>query len=332
MELSLTFLGTAGAVPTPSRGLSSTLVQRGGDRFLVDCGEGTQRQLIKAAVGITQIQRILLTHLHADHYLGLPGMLKTWELWGREEPAEIYGPRGLFDLVEALRRVIGRISFPVEWRELAPGERLSFPGYRVETIATEHRIPSLGYGFYEDPRPGRFDPAAARKLGVPEGPAFGRLQHGEVIALPDGREVRPDDVMGPSRPGRKVVVTGDTRPCEAVLRAARGCDCLVHDSTFTSAEQGRASETSHTTAAEAGRVASQAGVKLLVLTHLSFRHPPRDIHNEARGVFENCVLPSDFDRVVVPFPEKGPPYLVKPTLTEADAARAMPVPAQSFEL
>jgi ribonuclease Z len=331
-ELSLTFLGTAGAVPTPSRGLSSTLVARGGERFLVDCGEGTQRQLIKAAVGITQIQRILLTHLHADHYLGLPGLLKTWDLWGRPEPAEVYGPRGLYDLVEALRRVIGRISFPVEWRELAPGERLAFAGYRVEAVATEHRVPSLGYAFCEDPRPGRFDPGAAVALGVPEGPAWRRLQHGEAFTGPDGREVRPDDVMGTSRPGRKVVVTGDTRPCEAVIRAAKDCDCLVHDATFTSAEQARAAETSHSTAGEAGRVARKAGAKLLVLTHLSFRHMPREIQAEARAVFDNCVVPADFDRVLVPFPEKGPPQLLKPTLTDADAARAMPVPAKSFEL
>ncbi len=333
MELSLTFLGTAGAVPTPSRGLSATLLQRGGDRFLIDCGEGTQRQLIKAAVGITQIQRILLTHLHADHYLGLPGMLKTWELWGRTEPAEIYGPRGLYDLVDALRRVIGRVSFPIEWRELAPGERVDFAGgYHVQTIATEHRIPSLGYAFIEDPRPGRFDPVAAAKLGVPSGPAYGRLQHGEAIDLPDGRVVRPDDVMGQSRSGRRVILTGDTRPCAAVIQAAAGCDCLVHDATFLSSEQARAQETSHSTAAEAAAVARKAGVKLLVLTHLSFRHMPREVHAEAKAIYDACVLPADFDRVIVPFPEKGAPYLIRPNVTESDAQRALPIPVQSFEL
>lgn len=323
MELALTFLGTAGAVPTPSRGLSATLLQRGGDRILVDCGEGTQRQLIRAAVGITQIQTILLTHLHADHYLGLPGMFKTWELWGRTEPCHVYGPRGLYDLVDVLRRIIGRVDFQVHWKELAAAERIPADGYRIETIATEHRIPSLGYGLIEDERPGRFSPDRALELGVTPGPDFGRLQHGETVAVADGRSVKPDDVMGPSRPGRRVILTGDTRPCEAVILAARHADVLVHDSTFLTTEQERAFETSHSTAAEAAVVAKAAQVKLLALTHLSFRHVPRDILHEARAVIDNCVLPSDFDRLVVPFDEKGAPYMVKPN---ADETPTMPPP------
>lgn len=325
MELSLTFLGTAGAVPSPSRGLSATLLQRGGDRFLVDCGEGTQRQMIKAAVGITQVQRILLTHLHADHYLGLPGMFKTWELWGRTEPVEVYGPRGLYDLVDVLRRVIGRVEFPIKWQELAPGDRLPFEGYQIQTIATEHKIPSLGYALYEDPRPGRFDPAAAARLGVAAGPDFGRLQRGEKVVAQDGREVRPEDVMGPSRPGRRIVLTGDTRPCDAVVRAAAGCDVLVHDSTFLSAEQERAEQTGHSTAAEAAEVGRRSGARMVVLTHLSFRHMPREFLAEARAHREDCVLPADFDRVLVPFPEKGPAQLVKPQPGEPDPLRALPI-------
>ena len=329
MELSLTFLGTAGAVPTPTRGLSATLLQRGGERLLVDCGEGTPRQMIKAAVGITQVQRILLTHLHADHYLGLPGMFKTWELWGRTEPVDVFGPRGLYDLVDVLRRVIGRVGYQVRWQELAPGDRIPFEGFHIDTIATEHRIPSLGFALFEDPRPGRFDPATAAKLGVVSGPAYGRLQHGECVNTADGREVRPDDVMGPARPGRRVVLTGDTRPCDAVIRAAAGCDVLVHDSTFLSAEQERAEQTGHSTAAEAAGIGRKSGARLVVLTHLSFRHLPREVLAEARAHRDDCVLPADFDRIVVPFPEKGTAYLIRPNVTEADAARAMPVTAHS---
>jgi ribonuclease Z len=329
MELSLTFLGTAGAVPTPSRGLSGTMLQRGGDRFLIDCGEGTQRQLIRAAIGITQIQWVLLTHLHADHFLGLPGMFKTWELWGRQEPVIVYGPRGLYDMVDTLRRIIGRVSFPLTWQELAPGDSLPFPGYTVRTIATEHHIPSLGYSLFEDPRPGRFDPAVAARLGVESGPDFGRLQRGEVVSGKDGRDVRPDDVMGPSRPGRRVVVTGDTRPCEASIEAGRDCDVMVHDATFLSTEQVRARDTGHSTAAEAAVVAKEAGAKLLVLTHISFRHLPRDVLAEAKAVNEDCVLPADFDRVVVPFREKGAPYLIRPNVTESDAHKALPLPVET---
>ncbi|MBU6430100.1 MAG: MBL fold metallo-hydrolase, partial [Cyanobacteria bacterium REEB65] len=189
MELSITFIGTAGAVPTPSRGLSATLIQRGGDRFLVDCGEGTQRQLIRAAVGITQIQRILLTHFHADHFFGLFGMFKTWQLWGRTEPIEIYGPRGLQDMLDLFRRLIGKTDFQQHWKEISPGESLAFEGYRIQAISTEHKISSVGYALIEDPRPGRFSPEQATARGVQPGPLFGLLQHGQAVTATDGKEV-----------------------------------------------------------------------------------------------------------------------------------------------
>ena len=298
-------------MPTPSRGLSATLVQRGGDRFLVDCGEGTQRQLIRAAVGITQIQRILLTHYHADHFFGLFGMFKTWQLWGRTEPVEIYGPRGLTEMMDMFRRLIGKTDFSQQWREVSPGQTLDFEGYQIQAIATEHRIASCGYLFVENPRPGQFSPERASALGIPAGPMFGTLQHGQTVVTPEGKEVRPDDVMGPSRGGRRIVITGDTRPCQAVVEAARGADVLIHEATFLGDDKERAQETSHSTAAEAAAVARAAGVRLLALTHLSFRHSSREVLAEARGAFEPCVLPNDFDRIVVPFPEKGMPYLVK---------------------
>lgn len=304
MELSVLFLGTAGSVPTPQRSLSATLVQRGGDRFLVDCGEGTQRQLIRIGIGINQISHVLLTHLHADHYLGLPGLIKTWELWGRTDPIDIYGPRGLADFLDVLKRLIGRTTFPITWHELAPGAQIRFADYRVESIATEHKISSLGYKLVEDVRPGRFHADRARELGVQPGPDFGRLQRGEAVTV-EGRLVEPSDVLGESRSGRSVVLTGDTRPCRAVIEAARGADLLVHDSTFTEQEAERARLTLHSTAAEAARVGLEADVKLLALTHMSFRYTPREIVAEARAVFDRIVMPNDFDRLVIPSAEKG---------------------------
>jgi ribonuclease Z len=313
MELSVLFLGTAGSVPTPQRGLSATLIQRGSERFLVDCGEGTQRQLIRIGIGINQISHVLITHLHADHYLGLPGLVKTWQLWGRTDPVAVYGPRGLLDFQDVLKRLIGKTDFPVTYHELAPGGAIPFEDYRIEGIATDHKITSIGYALIEDARPGRFDAESARALGVTPGPDFGRLQRGEVVEGAQGL-VLPEQVMGEAREGRKIVLTGDTRPCRAVVEAARGADLLVHDSTFTVEEAERARSTMHSTAAEAAQVGKDADVKLLALTHMSFRYTSRQIIQEARGVFDRIVMPSDFDRLVIPLPEKGNSYLLKADL------------------
>lgn len=314
MELSVHFLGTAGSVPTPHRALSATLVQRGGDRFLVDCGEGTQRQLIRIGIGINQISHILITHLHADHYLGVPGMMKTWQLWGRRDPVAIYGPKGLLDFLDVLKRLIGKVDYPVSWHELSPQGEIPFDDYRIVGIQTHHKINSLGYMLVEDARPGRFDPERAKALGVTPGPDFGKLQRGESIAVGD-RLVRPEDVMGETRGSRKLVFTGDTRPCQSVITAAQGADLLVHDATFTAEAQERAEQTMHSTGAEAAGVGKAADVKLLALTHTSFRHHPREILTEARTVFDRVILPNDFDRLVIPLPEKGASYLLKAELS-----------------
>jgi ribonuclease Z len=305
MDLQICFLGTAGAVPTPSRNLSATLLQRGPDQFLVDCGEGTQRQLIREGSGIHDISHVLLTHMHADHYLGLPGLLKTWDLWGRTLPVAVYGPRGLFDFLDVLKRIIGKVHYPLTWHEIRPGEAIVFEDYRWEAISTDHRISSVGYRLVEDPRPGRFDPDRARELGIEPGPDFGRLQRGERVLARDGREVAPDEVMGDMRRGRTVVLTGDTRPSPRVVEAARGADVLVHDATFVEDERERARETHHSTAREAATVALEAGVSRLVLTHSSFRYPGKRILAEAQEVFPDSWMPSDHDRVIIPLPEKG---------------------------
>jgi ribonuclease Z len=311
MDLDIVFLGTSGSVPTARRGLAGTLVRRGGDRILVDCGEGTQRQLLRSSVGLVELQEIFLTHYHADHYLGLPGMLKTFALRGRELPLTVYGPPGLKDLFGVLRRIFGKLTYDVELRELRPGEALERGDHRIFAFAVEHGVTSNGYCLIEDPRPGRFDVETASTLGIPQGPLFGRLQAGETVELPGGGSVTPEQVLGPPRAGRKIVIAGDTRPGPEVLEAARGADVLVHEATFASEEGARAEETLHATAAGAAELARAAGVKMLALTHLSNRYFGPEIAREARAVFAETIVPRDFDIIDVRFPERGGPRLVK---------------------
>ena len=305
------FLGTAGAAPSAQRGAPGHLVRRGGDRILVDCGEGTQRQLLRSGVGLVDVDDVLITHCHADHVLGLPGMLKTFALRARETPLQLYGPPGLGELMNVLRPVIGRLTYKVEVQQLTAGDAVERDGYRVHAFATDHRVPSVGYALVEDERPGRFDIDAARGLGVPEGPMFGLLQHGEAVTLDTGVTIRPDAVVGEARPGRTLVFSGDTRPCKGLFQACVGADVLVHEATFLEEEAERAAETGHTTALQAGRLAQEAGVRLLALTHISTRHPGREILAEARSEFPAAVLPRDFDSIDVPLAERGEPHLVK---------------------
>jgi ribonuclease Z len=311
VDLDVVFLGTAGSAPTARRAPSATLVRRGGERLLFDCAEGTQRQLLRSDVGLVELEEIFLTHFHADHFLGLPGMLKTFALRGRELPLIIYGPRGLDELFATLRRVFGRLPYEVRVVELAADASLPRDGYELRTFPARHGRDALGYAFVEEERPGRFDVATADALGVPFGPERGLLQDGEAVTLADGRVVTPDEVLGAPRPGRKLVLTGDTAPSDVVVEAALGADVLVHEATFCEDEAERARETEHSTALEAARVARDAGVRLLALTHLSSRYGGGDVEREARTVFPETVVPRDFDVIEIPFQERGVPELVK---------------------
>ena len=305
MDLDVLFLGTAGSSPSPRRGLPATLVRRGGDRLLVDCGEGTQRQLMRS-VGLIELEELLITHFHADHVLGLPGMLKTFALRQRERELTVYGPRGLGRLFELLQPVIGRLTFPLTLVELEPNDELERDGYRICAFDVDHGAQGLGYALVEEPRPGVFDPERARELGLTPGPDFGRLQRGETV---DG--VRPDQVMGEARRGRKLVLSGDTAPCDMTRLVAWEADVLVHEATFLDEDAERARETRHSTATGAAGLAAAAGVELLALTHLSPRYSGGQVRDEARTVFDNVVVPRDFDRVEIPLPERGPPVLVR---------------------
>ncbi|HYZ28802.1 MAG TPA: ribonuclease Z [Thermoleophilaceae bacterium] len=301
MDLDVLFIGTAGSAPSARRALPATLVCRGGDRLLFDCGEGTQRQLLKS-IGLIELEEVFLTHFHADHWLGLPGMLKTFSLRGRERPLTVYGPPGLRTLFRMLGPVIGKNTYPVELVELEPGDKLEREDYLVAPFAVDHRATAYGYAIVEGERPGRFDDARARELGIEFGPDFGRLQRGETV-----NGVQPSQVMGPPRPGRKIVLSGDTAPSERLKAIAHGADLLVHEATFLEEEAERAAETSHSTARAAAEIAAEADVKMLALTHVSPRYSGGELRDEARAIFENTIVPRDFDVVEIPLPERGPP-------------------------
>jgi len=303
MDLSLFFAGTAGSVPSARRGLPALLLRRGGDRVLFDCGEGTQRQLLRS-VGLPDISAIFVTHLHADHWLGLPGMLKTFDMRDRDAPLDVFGPPGTAALLQAMRVVYGRLGYPFAVTEIESGDSVAFDGYDVAAFNVRHRGRAFGYAIVEDERPGRFDAQLAGKLGVAFGPDFGRLQRGESV---DG--VRPEQVVGPPRPGRKVVISGDTAPCEMLRVAAHEADVLVHEATFAEEERERAAHTGHSTARQAAETALEADVRLLALTHVSTRYAGGEIRDEARETFGRTELPRDFDVIDVPLPEKGEPEL-----------------------
>ena len=306
MDLSVFLAGTAGSVPSARRGLPAILVRRGGDRLLFDCGEGTQRQLLRS-VGLVDMDSVFITHFHADHWLGLPGMLKSLALRERTEPLSVYGPRGLHELMAAMRIVYGRLSYDLRIVELEAGESVERAGYVVVPIPVSHKgQAAFGYALVEAARPGHLDPQLAAELGVTPGPDFGRLQRGETVA-----GVAPEQVMGPSREGRKVVLSGDSSPCEALAIAAHQADVLVHEATFSEEEVERARQTQHSTARQAAALARDAEVRLLVLTHFSSRYAGGELRDEARAVFAATEAGRDFDTIDVPFPERGAATLVR---------------------
>src|SRR4051794_29763942 len=321
MDLSIFFAGTAGSVPTARRGLPATLLRRGADKLLIDCGEGTQRQLLKT-VGLPEITEVFLTHLHVDHWLGLPGMLKSFELRDRTAPLTVFGPPGTAGLMDAMRRtVFGRLRYRLRVTDLEPDAIVEFDDYEMHALRVRHRGEAYGYALIEAERPGRFDAELAESLGVAPGPDFGRLQRGETVG-----GVTPEQVVGPTRRGRKLVFSGDTAPCDMVRVAADRADVLVHEATFLSDERDRALETGHSTARQAAELAAEAGVGLLALTPVSTRYMGREIRDEARAFFPRTEVPRDFDLIDVPFPEKGAPELHRwdPQRASRDPAEADP--------
>ena len=304
--LRITFLGTGGSVPSPHRNPSAIAVRRESELFLFDCGEGTQQQMMRAKTGM-KITAIFITHFHADHVLGIPGLLQTLSLQGRTEPLEIYGPKGVRRFLHHLLSLgYASKNFDVKAIELQHGDVIRRQNYEIRAFKTEHNIRSIGYVLEEAMRPGKFNRERAIELGLKPGPLFSKLQHGESVFV-NGREIRPEDVLGPPRPGRKIVYTGDTRPCESVIQAAENADILIHDGSLAEAEKELAIEYMHSTVTEAAEVAAKANVRKLILTHISARYDDEDakkLEEEARKIFPNTIIASDLMTIDVKYRDK----------------------------
>ena len=307
MSLRVTFLGTAGAVPTTERNPSGLLVEREGERLLFDVGEGTQRQMMRFGVGF-DVSELFVTHLHGDHVLGLPGLIQTWDFNDRTDPLTVHSPPGTQD---RLRRLVGATgtdpSFRLDYRTARPGATVRRTDeYEIRAFRTDHDVNAVGYALVEDDRKGRFDRERAEELGVPVGPAFGRLHEGESIELDDGTTIHPEQVVGAPRSGRRVVYTGDTRPTAETVEHAAEADLLVHDATFADDMADRARKTAHSTAGQAGKIATQAGARRLALTHVSSRYAgdASALLDDAEAAFDGeTLLAHDGLEITVPYPD-----------------------------
>jgi ribonuclease Z len=313
--MKVTFLGTSGAVPTTVRNPSGVLVEREGDRLLFDCGEGTQRQMMRYGSGF-DIEHIFLTHMHGDHTFGVPGLTQTWDFQDREKPLSIHAPTGTKSNVENLIELTGeRPSYPVRFSQVSAGDVvLDTDEYEVRALAVNHQTNAVGYALIEDDRKGEFDREKAEtELGIPPGPKYSKLHDGESVEH-DGETIQPEEVVGSPRPGRRFVYTGDTRPTDGIVDAAANADLLVHDGTFGDQHQERARKTAHSTAREAARVASDAGAKRLALTHISTRYTGRgdELEAQAREEFDGCLfVPGDGTQVTVPYPDSDREFSIE---------------------
>jgi ribonuclease Z len=303
MSLRVVFLGTAGSVPTPKRSLPAILIQCKGEQIMFDCGEGVQRQMIKAKTGFHRKTKVFITHMHGDHVLGLPGLLQTMALLDRERKLDVYGPPGIKRFLEDIRETVQFVlTFPMEIHEIhEAGVVCEEQEYVIQAVWANHVIPSLAYALVEKPRPGKFHPEKAKALGIPEGSLWSKLQHGHDVKLPDGRVVKPEDVTGPLRLGRKIVYTGDTRPFKDFVKLATGADLLIHDATLDEKLAERAEEDGHSTPEQAAKNAKKAKVKQLILTHLSARYDDASILLEqAQKIFKNTQVAEDFMKIEIP--------------------------------
>jgi len=306
LSLRVVFLGTAAGVPTLKRSLPAILVQRDGEQLMFDCGEGVQRQMLMAGASLNRTTRVFVTHMHGDHVMGLPGLLQTMALLGREKKLEVYGPPNIRDFLHGIRETVQFVlTFPTEIHEIErPGVVCREDEYTVQVVRSKHVIPSFAYGYVEKPRPGRFYPEKAKALGLPEGPLWSKLQRGQRVKLPNGRVIKPEEVMGPPRQGRKIVYTGDTRPFKRLEKFAANADLLIHDSTLGDELAERAEKYGHSTVDQAAESAKKAKVKQLILTHISQRYEDTSTWlKQARKIFKNTAMAEDFMQVEIPLLE-----------------------------
>lgn len=303
MSLSIVFLGTAGSVPTPKRSLPAIVIHRKNELLIFDCGEGIQRQMIQSGVGFHRKTKVFISHLHGDHILGLPGLLQTMSLLDRERKLEIYGPLGIEAFVNAIQQTVQfNLTFPLKICEVEDAKTVcKEKEYEVRAVWADHVVPSLAYALIEKPRPGRFNLEKAKALEVPEGPLWSKLQHGSAVELPNGRVVTSEEVIGPSRPGRRVVYSGDTRPTDDIEGLAQDADLLIHDGTFDDELKDKAYEDGHSTASQAAEIANKAKAKWLILTHVSARYKNADVLVEqARKFFAKSDVAEDFLKIDLP--------------------------------
>ena len=292
--MEITFLGTSSAVPSKHRNHTAIVLKHFGEVLLFDCGEGTQRQLTYAKISPMKIDKIFITHYHGDHILGLAGLIQSMGFRGRSEDLDIYGPKGLNKLINAISNIgFFQINFQIITHEIGEGIVLETDEYIIKSIIAEHNIDNLAYSIYEKKKP-RFLREKAIELGVPVGPAFGKLHNGEEVEI-NGKIIKPEQVLGEPRIGQKVTYSGDTRPCEKMIELAQGSDVLIHEATYEHEDQDKAIENCHSTSKEAAEIAKEANVKLLVLTHISTRYTTDiNIKEEAKEIFENTVVANDF--------------------------------------
>lgn len=303
--LRVTFLGTGGTLPTPDRNPSSILINREGDLMLFDCGEGTQQQMMRAKTGM-KLTSIYITHFHADHFLGIPGLIQTMSFNGRTDPLDIYGPVWTKQFVNLLIQLgYYKLGFVINANELEDGEIIDKGDYYIKAVGTDHGIPSIGYVIEEKKRIGRFNREKAIEFGVPIGRLFSKLQNGEPVTI-NGKTILPSQVIGESRPGRKIVYSGDTRPCDNIEKESFGADLLIHDSTLGEELKDWALETKHSTSSEAARIAKNAGVKKLILTHISSRYCEKQevLLQEAKKIFKNTILAGELMEIEIPLSDK----------------------------
>jgi len=300
-QLSIIFLGTGGSWPTVKRNVSSVAIKRAGEVVLFDCGEGTQRQFQKSNLSYMQISKVFITHFHGDHFLGIPGLIQTMQLNDREMPLNIYGPKGLFNLLDKLLTLgYFKPNYPIIGHEIDEGDILEFEGYAIHVLRVKHGVPALAYSLIENMRPGKFDKPKALEMGIPEGPFFSKLQKGETVILKDGRKISPDMVLGPKRKGRKIVISGDTVPVKNMVEFAKDADILIHEATFDSELENVAGDYGHSTGFQAGEIAKKANVGKLFLTHISPRYlDPRVLEEDAKKAFKNSYVPKDFEEFEV---------------------------------
>jgi len=303
--LRVVFLGTAGSFPTVDRSLPAIAIHRGKELFLFDCGEGVQRQMFIAQIGFRYKLRIFISHMHGDHVLGLPGLLQTMSLFNMKHPVEIYGPAGICNFLQAIMETLRfHLTFPIKIIEVKEGIVCNEREYWIRSVWTDHRVPNLAYAILEKERPGKFYPEKARSLGVPEGPLWSRLQYGEKVTLNDERVIVPEQVLGPPRRGRKIVYSGDTKPCDDLLELARDADLLIHEATVDDELAERAGQYGHSTPRQAALLAKEANVKRLILTHIGLRYDDADVlRKQAAKIFPNVEVAEDFMEVTVPYPD-----------------------------